>query len=83
MNEKISHKDSRKKIALKFSIDMRTGFPRALRKGKRVTEWLSIGSLLELKGKVRREGLEPPTHALEGHCSIQLSYRRVDVLPQL
>lgn len=28
------------------------------------------------KIKVRREGLEPPTHALEGHCSIQLSYRR-------
>jgi hypothetical protein len=26
---------------------------------------------------VRREGLEPPTHALEGHCSIQLSYRRI------
>ena len=25
---------------------------------------------------VRREGFEPPTHALEGHCSIQLSYRR-------
>ena len=32
---------------------------------------------------VRREGLEPPTHALEGHCSIQLSYRRIDGLLQL
>ena len=38
-------------------------------------------SALDCKwGKVRREGLEPPTHALEGHCSIQLSYRRIDVL---
>jgi hypothetical protein len=30
------------------------------------------------KKEVRREGLEPPTYGLEGHCSIQLSYRRVD-----
>lgn len=28
---------------------------------------------------VRREGFEPPTHALEGHCSIQLSYRRTRI----
>lgn len=28
---------------------------------------------------VRREGFEPPTHALEGHCSIQLSYRRTPI----
>ena len=25
---------------------------------------------------VRLEGLEPPTHCLEGSCSIHLSYRR-------
>ena len=25
----------------------------------------------------RLEGLEPPTYALEGRCSIQLSYRRI------
>ena len=25
---------------------------------------------------VRLEGFEPPTSALEGHCSIQLSYKR-------
>ena len=25
---------------------------------------------------VRLEGFEPPTFALEGHCSIQLSYKR-------
>lgn len=34
------------------------------------------------KRRVRREGLEPPTHALEGHCSIQLSYRRRGLEPQ-
>ena len=28
---------------------------------------------------VRLEGLEPPTYALEGRCSIQLSYRRKTV----
>jgi hypothetical protein len=27
------------------------------------------------KGLASREGLEPPTHVLEGHCSIQMSYR--------
>ena len=27
-------------------------------------------------GLVRLEGFEPPTFALEGHCSIQLSYKR-------
>lgn len=26
---------------------------------------------------VRLEGFEPPTFALEGHCSIQLSYKRI------
>ncbi len=26
----------------------------------------------------RQEGLEPPTHSLEGCCSIQLSYWRFD-----
>jgi hypothetical protein len=26
----------------------------------------------------RLEGLEPPTYGLEIHCSIQLSYRRVN-----
>ena len=30
----------------------------------------------------RREGFEPPTHALEGHCSIQLSYRRTRIFVQ-
>ena len=25
----------------------------------------------------RLEGLEPPTHGLEGRCSVQLSYRRL------
>ena len=25
----------------------------------------------------RLEGLEPPTHGLEGRCSIRLSYRRI------
>ncbi len=25
---------------------------------------------------VRLEGFEPPTHCLEGSCSIQLSYKR-------
>ena len=26
---------------------------------------------------VRLEGLEPPTHCLEGSCSIHLSYKRI------
>ena len=26
---------------------------------------------------VRPEGFEPPTHGLEGRCSIQLSYERI------
>ena len=26
---------------------------------------------------VRLKGLEPPTHCLEGSCSIHLSYRRI------
>ena len=26
---------------------------------------------------VIQEGFEPPTHGLEGRCSIQLSYRRI------
>ena len=30
---------------------------------------------------VRLEGFEPPTFALEGHCSIQLSYNRKGLLP--
>ena len=28
------------------------------------------------RGQARLEGLEPPTHCLEGSCSIPLSYRR-------
>ena len=28
-------------------------------------------------GMVRLKGLEPPTHCLEGSCSIHLSYRRI------
>ena len=28
---------------------------------------------------VRQKGFEPPTHALEGRCSIQLSYRRLSI----
>ena len=32
---------------------------------------------LEREGMVRLEGLEPPTHCLEGSCSIHLSYRRI------
>jgi hypothetical protein len=28
----------------------------------------------------RLEGIEPPTHGLEGRCSVRLSYRRVPVL---
>ena len=31
----------------------------------------------------RLEGLEPPTHGLEGRCSIRLSYRRVQVSDSL
>ena len=27
----------------------------------------------------RQEGLEPPTYCLEGSCSIQLSYWRIEV----
>ena len=30
-----------------------------------------------LKKLVRQEGLEPPTHGLEGRCSIRLSYCRI------
>ena len=33
------------------------------------------------KAVVRLEGFEPPTFALEGHCSIQLSYNRKGWLP--
>lgn len=32
---------------------------------------------------VRLEGLEPPTKSLEGSCSIQLSYRRLDLASPL
>ena len=32
--------------------------------------------LLLPQGMARLEGLEPPTHCLEGSCSIHLSYRR-------
>ena len=28
---------------------------------------------------VRSGGLEPPTYALEGRCSIQLSYKRISL----
>ena len=28
----------------------------------------------------RQEGLEPPTYCLEGSCSIQLSYWRIELL---
>ena len=38
---------------------------------------LSVRHIDTIDIVVRREGLEPPTHALEGHCSIQLSYRRI------
>ncbi len=38
---------------------------------------------LERLGMVRLEGLEPPTHCLEGSCSIHLSYRRISCAPKL
>lgn len=35
-----------------------------------------LASFCELGKMVRPGGIEPPTFALEGHCSIQLSYGR-------
>ncbi len=42
------------------------------------TSWATatIKLWLHLKKMVRLAGLEPATHALEGRCSIQMSYRR-------
>ena len=43
-----------------------------------------IGGLFSVdegeNGKARLEGLEPPTHCLEGSCSIPLSYRRLGTI---
>ena len=38
---------------------------------------LSYTHRTERSTLARLEGLEPPTHGLEGRCSFRLSYRRV------
>ena len=45
----------------------------------RATTWRSnqLSYTHQKRIVVRRKGFEPPTHALEGRCSIQLSYRRI------
>ena len=37
---------------------------------------VALPPVIFLRGVARLEGLEPPTHSLEGCCSIRLSYRR-------
>ena len=36
---------------------------------------ISLYILITMKRKTSLKGFEPPTHGLEGRCSIQLSYR--------
>ena len=38
---------------------------------------LALYQLSYIHHMVRLEGIEPPTYALEGRCSILLSYRRI------
>src|SRR5262249_20056559 len=57
---------------LRSKVDgMRTlGLP-GRRAHDRMTSWSEVA--------VRLEGFEPPTYGSVGHCSIQLSYRRLQV----
>src|SRR5581483_7959503 len=51
---------------------------------QRATHHHAVRDRSNTAGPARQEGIEPPTHSLEGCCSIQLSYWRfMQMVPQV